>query len=374
MRLIRKHVLRTFLVPWVYCLLAFMVVYVIYDLFDHLEDFVDAKAPLRRVLLYYAWLMPSVAWIILPVSLLLATLYALYQLTKNNEITAMKASGISLPRVVAPIVGLGVLASLAVAAVEQSLAPSAAQWTQTYLRSLDKRGKVSANVRQDLAFYVPLARHHWRIRLMDIRTTEMEGVTIEVLRPSGPKEREIRAESATWTNRAWRLEDVEVRHFNEEGFPAPRHDVDGTRLPTIEQLDEVVLDTAEFPEVPEDFLNTIKDSEHLSSWEMIRYLRDHPGVTSKTRAKYLTNSHVKLATPWACLVVIILGIPFGNTTARKGAMFGVILCLSLFFGYYVLIILFKIFGHREFLHPALAAWTPNLVMGAIGLIQLRRMT
>ena len=65
MRIIRNHVLRTFRAPWLYCLTAFLFIYVIYDLFDHLENFVDAKAPLPRVALYYAWLMPSVAWIIL---------------------------------------------------------------------------------------------------------------------------------------------------------------------------------------------------------------------------------------------------------------------------------------------------------------------
>jgi lipopolysaccharide export system permease protein len=374
MRLLRRYILTSFLAPWLYCLAAFIMVYVVYDLIDHLDKFVDAKAPLGRVLMYYAWLLPSVAWIIIPISLLLATLYSLYQLTKNNEITALKASGISLPRIVRPILGVGLVTSLAVLVLEQTVGPVASQWTESYLRSLDKRGKVSANQKFDLPYFSPLLRHNWRIRVMDIKTYDMESVTIEVFRSSNKKEREIRADKVSWTDKAWHLSGVEVRYFDEEGFPSPRFDAEGNRLPQIESLDTVILSKADFPEQPSDILNTFTKPELLSSFDMITYLRAHPGVSGKTRAVYLTNSHFKFATPWACLVVIILGIPFGNTTARKGAMVGVILCLAMFFGYYVMIIVCKILGHRQVLQPALAAWAPNAVMAALGAIQFRRLT
>lgn len=372
MRIIRKHVLRTFWVPWLYCLFAFVFIYVIYDLFDHLENFVDAKAPISRVALYYAWLMPSVAWIILPVSLLLATLYALYQLTRHNEITALKASGVSLMRVVTPMLAFGAACSLALLVVEQTVSPLASQWTDAYLKSLDRRGKITTNQRVDVPYFSP-QRHNWRIRVMDLKTFSMEGVVIEILRPNNRKEREIRAEFSEWKDRRWNLTGVEVRHFDEEGLPAPRYDADGQRLPQIERLDTVVLNPADFPEEPSDILNTFTKPEHLSSWAMLDYLRAHPGLTNRTRAEYLTNIHFKISNPWACLVVILLGIPFGNSTARKGAMVGVVLCLALFFGYYILIILFKILGQKQMLHPALAAWIPNAVMALAGMVQMKRL-
>jgi lipopolysaccharide export system permease protein len=372
MRILRRHILRTFRTPWIYILLAFVFIYVIYDLFDHLSDFVNAKAPLTRVALYYAWLMPSVAWILLPVSLMLATLYALFQLTRNNEITALKASGISLTRAVSPLLAVGVGASLVLAVIEQTVAPRAAQWTDNYLRSLDQRGRITANQKVDVPYFSPRLRHNWRIRMMDVKTFDLEGVVIEVLRPSNLKEREIRAERAAWRDRQWHLSEVEVRHFDAEGLPSPRYDAEGNRLPQTERMETLTLGRPEFPERPEDILNTFTKAEHLSSWAMLEYLRQHPGVTNRTRAEYLTNLHFKLATPWACLVVVLLGIPFGNATARKGAMIGVVLCLSLFFSYYILIIFCKILGHRQALHPALAAWAPNLLLGALGIWQIRR--
>ena len=98
MKLVDKYLLRSLAVPLVYCLLGFCLIYVIYDLFDNLPDFIDAATPLPEVLRFYALLMPSVLIIIAPISLLLAVLYSLSSLTKNNELTAMRAMPPSLVR------------------------------------------------------------------------------------------------------------------------------------------------------------------------------------------------------------------------------------------------------------------------------------
>ena len=75
MKIIDRYLLRTFLVPFFYCLTAFMMIYVIFDLFDNLNDFVEGKTPLLLVVKYYLILFPSVMIRIVPISLLLAVLY-----------------------------------------------------------------------------------------------------------------------------------------------------------------------------------------------------------------------------------------------------------------------------------------------------------
>ena len=93
MKLLDKYLLREYLVPVAYCLSAFGMVFVIYDLFDHLARFMDAKTPWTSSGLYYLCMLAQSIEFLVPASLLLATLYTLWHLARNNEITAMRACG-----------------------------------------------------------------------------------------------------------------------------------------------------------------------------------------------------------------------------------------------------------------------------------------
>ena len=114
MKLIDKYLLRNLMVPLGYCLAAFALIYVVFDLFDNMSDFIDAKTPLASVLQFYSLLMPSVLIFIAPVSLFLAVLYSLSHLTKNNELTAMRSCGVSLLRLMTPMIAVGLIASVIV--------------------------------------------------------------------------------------------------------------------------------------------------------------------------------------------------------------------------------------------------------------------
>ena len=117
MKIIDKYLLRTFMVPLVYCLVGFSMIFVIFDLFDHFSDFMEAKTSLLDILKYYLFILPSILSYIVPISLLLSVLYALSTLTRSNELTAMRASGVSLYRLMLPFMTMGLLFALAVLTV-----------------------------------------------------------------------------------------------------------------------------------------------------------------------------------------------------------------------------------------------------------------
>ncbi len=102
MKLLDKYLLRQLLVPLAYCLLTFSMVFIIADLFEHLSDFIEAKTSFLQVVRYYLFILPSYMVFIAPISLLLGILYSLWQLSKNNELTAMRASGASFYRLMVP--------------------------------------------------------------------------------------------------------------------------------------------------------------------------------------------------------------------------------------------------------------------------------
>src|ERR1051326_158733 len=112
MRILERYLLREFLIPLAYCIFAFMLIMVVYDLFDNLPDFIQWRTPLSDVTWYYLTKTPGNVALTLPMAMLLALLYCLAMFAKNNELIAMRASGLSLRRLMLPYVAVGVGGSI----------------------------------------------------------------------------------------------------------------------------------------------------------------------------------------------------------------------------------------------------------------------
>ena len=361
MKLIDKYLLKTLMVPLTYCLLAFAMIYVIYDLFDNLEDFIKGQTPLLDVVKFYVFLMPSVINIIAPVSLLLSVLYSLSSLTRSNELTAMRASGLSLYRLVTPMIMVGLTATILVALIHETLGPWSAYWTRQFILMQRSANSVPVHLAFNLAFKNEVDRRIWMIGTFDTKTFLMEDVNVLQQREDGSDAAKIRAKSGHWLDDRWWFEEISTQTYTPEGNP--------TGAAKIELRSEM----NEFRETPKDFINEIKDPEYLSSREILTFLRTHRHISRDTKARIKVNLHNRLAMPWTCLIVTLLGIPFGAKTGRKGAFLGVVLALSSFFGFYFLVNLGLAFGKKQILAPWVAGWMPNIVFLIIGLILVYRM-
>src|SRR5688572_4408672 len=102
MRLLDRYLLRELLMPFAYCLGGFLLVWISSDLFDKIGDFQEARLTALDIAEYYVVKSPELLAIVLPVALLLGLLYALTQHARHNEITAMRAAGVSLWRLALP--------------------------------------------------------------------------------------------------------------------------------------------------------------------------------------------------------------------------------------------------------------------------------
>lgn len=360
MKLIDKYLLRSFFVPLIYCLLAFTIVIVVFDLFDNLPDFIEGKTPLPDVLRFYAFLMPSMGIIIVPVSLFLACLYSLSHLTKNNELTAMRACGVSLYRLMMPFVVLGVIASLLVSFVHETLAPWSSYWTDQFVHLQRSHGQLSVYVARMLGFVNEAAGRDWIVDEFDTRTFEMSNATVTQQAADGTSER-IQARKAYWMDGRWWFVELIIQKFDRDSNPMGP--------PKFQAHREMV----ELTEVPEDFINEIKDPEFLSSVEILKFLKTHRNLSKDTIARVRVDLHNRLAMPWTCLIVMLIGIPFGAQTGRRGAFLGALLAIGLFFGFYVLINFAIALGKKEVIAPWLAGWTPNIFFLALGYILIHRM-
>ncbi|MGA1193782.1 MAG: LptF/LptG family permease [Kiritimatiellia bacterium] len=359
MKLIDRYLLKSFLVPLFYCLAAFTLVYVIFDLFDNLSDFIDGKTPVSRVSFYYAALLPTVLVYIVPVSLLLAVLASLSSLTKNNELTAMRASGVSLMRLMLPYVLVGLMASLIVLFVNESIGPTASYWCKKFI-SEQKQANPDAVHTAEIAMNKETAGRIWYIREYDTRSNRMRGIEVTQRREDGSEEYKMQASEGQWLDGYWVFTDLNQQFYDLYGNPRG--------LPKMFQTREMY----EYTEKPVDFLSEVKPPEFMSSAELIRYIRMNESAQPEATGRRMVDLHFRLAQPWTCFVVTLLGIPFGNQTGRKGALRGFILSLGLFFGYYA-VVNFGLFLGKDGALPAwIAGWLPHILFLPLGLFLVYR--
>ncbi|MDZ4198233.1 MAG: LptF/LptG family permease, partial [Kiritimatiellia bacterium] len=325
MRILDKYLLRSLAIPLGCCLAAFTMVYVIFDLFNHMDEFIKGGVGLGQILEFYVWTIPPALIFICPISMLLAVLYCLLQLTKNSELTAMRACGVSLYRLTLPFLGVGFLLSVLTAVVNEKIAPQAAYRTHQFIRAQKVEDKRLARMAPNLAFRNEPQNRTWMIRHFDTQNHDLFDIEIVEFTPEGHDARKITARRGTWKDRRWWFSQVVIQEYDEYGS-----------LRGVAQR-ERQMEMTNLTETPDDFLNVVKDPRYLSAKDMIRFRETHPSLSPDAIARLEVDYHNRLATPWMTLIVTLLGIPFGHQTARKGALVGILLAMALFFGFYILV-------------------------------------
>jgi len=362
-KLIDKYIAKTVLTALVYVLSAFIMFFIIMDLFENLGDFLDNETPPHLIVQYYIFLVPATLVYNAPISMLLAVLYGLYNLTHSNELTAMRASGISLFRTICPILIIGTFLSIFVLIVNEAVGPSSRYFGYLFLS--EQTGKANEEMSSHIGYGVPfrngVEKRSWQIDEFNSKTLEMKGVVLTQEHENGFNLWKIEAKTAQWLDGVWWFYDISKQSYSKKGHP--------TGFPKITRKQEML----DLNETPYDFLNIIKKPEFLSAYQLKKYIQNSEGISDKKFARLNTDFHFRLALPFACIIVTLLGVPFGYTTARKGVLLGMIICFSLVFSYFCLVNLFLAMGKFQSMSSVLAGWLPNILFLGLGIELIRRM-
>lgn len=366
MRLLDRYLLRQLLGPFLYCLFAFSMMVVVYDLFDHFAEILKAKPDVALVARYYVGvLLPSLDFL-LPACLLLASLYALWQLTRSNELIAMRCSGISFLRIMLSFASVGLVVSILSAVVGETLTPQATRWSDEFYRN--KFHVREKNIQENRPYYNIRANRQWVIGELDLKQpSRMKNVQVIQERPDETRIREYLAERAEWLDGEWWFYGVREQAFNTEGNP-----VGSSRV-----LDPDAGKAIQMPfltERPDDIANDIMAWEYSNSRDLRRFIRLTKGNTSASaRAEKRTKFYQRLAMPWACLVVTLFGIPAGTRNARQGALTGIFVAIGFFLCFYAVTQVGLFLAMKQVLPPWLGAWMANIAFLAAGIYMLIRL-
>ncbi len=366
MRLLDRYLLRELLIPLGFCLCGFLIFWISADLFVTLGDFQKRGLGLRDIMEYYLVTTPGFLVVVLPIALLLATLYALTNHARHNEITAIRAAGVSLWRLAMPYLGVGFVASLLLLAINEFWAPQSAEAAAAILERhlpVNMRTAGSKEVR-NLCFNNSRDGRVWRIGIYN-------PITGEMIRPyviwTGKEGSDwIEADRAVPMSQGWRF--YNVRGFRENP---------GINNVPVPLLRTNILTLNGFSETREEINSEIKISSTMSFraarsadvpiLELINYLRLHPKPSPSDGAWLYTKLQGRLAAPWTCMVVILIALPFGAVTGRRNVFVGVAASIILLFAYFVLQQAGLALGTGGRIDPWVAAWFPNLFFSLTGL-------
>lgn len=366
MRLLDRYLLRELLVPFGYCLIGFLVFWISSDAFAQLADFQKQRLKFGDVIEYYFVRVPEMMVTVLPVAFLLALLYALTNHARHHELTAIRAAGVGLARLAAPYFALGFVLSLLVFVINERWAPQSLEAAaEIFTRHQPvKAGAAPRDWEPKLGFQNFRDRRSWFIENYNFVTAEMIRTHIVWARPDGSK-MEILAERGHYAGQAWVFTNVTVLEYAAE--PGS--------VPTQSQTPSIAMPV--FTETPEQIRSEIKVNKltdlrsirkvHLSIQEILDYKRLHPGDDRKS-AMLDTKLHGRLAAPWTCLVVVFIALPFGAVSGRRNVAVGVASSIIICFAYFVLQQLALALGTGGHVPPWVAAWAPNGLFAALGIV------
>jgi LPS export ABC transporter permease LptG/LPS export ABC transporter permease LptF len=351
------YVSRGFLFYFLWSFLACGTLFVLLTLFDLLDDIIRNKVPLLLVLDYLTFLTPEIVKLVIPMSLLLAILIHFGILEKNSEITAIKAGGWSLHRIAIPVFLIGALFCVALFFVQDYVAPYA-NVRQDSLRDLIKGKPPRTTMRLQRKWIFGESGRIYNYEYFDRNQDSFVDLNIyDVDLHSVRILRRIHAARARIDRQgSWRLEDGWVRDYRsqENGFRRIRSEV------------------FRFPEKAAYFKKEIfqpNESSKMTFNELknyIQYLRK----SGYNATELQVELHKKISFPLSCLVMALLGVPFSFSTGKKGAFFGIGISIAIAMSYWGVSGVFETMGAYGFLVPFLAAWAPNILFGAAGLVFL----
>jgi lipopolysaccharide export system permease protein len=347
MKIIDRYVAREMIGPFIIGILGFILVLAVDLLFTMADLIINKGVPLGAVMKLLVYKLPSLLVLTLPVSTLFGTAMALGRLSKDNEIVAMRTSGVTLFRIARPIIFIGIVVSVLSYVNNEKIVPHANKVSTHIIRQIIYKRPLP-EVQQNVFFKDAHNRHYYAGRV-DMEKKTMQNIMVyEITRERFP--RVIVAESGTFKGRVWDLKTGVIHKYDDKGFINYEATFDDMRL----NVSEDVMQFSGQKTAQE------MDSNELTS--MIKMM-DKGGVSTYALR---TELLMKYSVPLTCFVFALIGIPFSLPSPRSGRTWGMIVTIVFMFTFYVFASVFRSLGKGGIVPPSVAAFTPQVTFTLIG--------
>jgi LPS export ABC transporter permease LptG/LPS export ABC transporter permease LptF len=361
------YVLRSFVSYLLLILSSLLVLFLVFTYFELLSDIVRKKIPLLTQLEYLLNFVPSVLYQVTPLAVLLTVLIMFGLMQKSNEITAMKATGVSIYRTVIPILIIATTLAGGLFVLDQWYLPYANKRVET-LRNLIKGKPAQTYLRPDRKWIFGESkkksdgtvenRKIYYYEAFDPDRNTFGSISVFELNPhSFQMIKRVYAARARWAEhlQKWTFENGWQRSWSNSQGADPHEDLRRFDVSTFAELNEP----------PTYFKKEVLQSSEMNYDELQRYIYDlQQGGFDVVRLRVQLQK--KLAFPLITLVMAVLAVPFALSGGRRGALSGIVVALVIGVTYVLTSSLFEAMGNVSQLPPLIAAWSPDLIFGLAG--------
>lgn len=358
MRILTRYLTKEALGPFIFGVMGFAACqagFLMISLAS--QPLMDGETVLRLTALQF----PRHLSLSMPMGIVLGTILALGRLSSHSEVIAMRAGGLSGFRLVLPFVLLGLVASFVDLYLAEVVAPGA---NREYRRvEARAKGQDIKGVLVNETLPPELDRQGRLKRLVffgrfDLNTLRLQDVYIHEY-AEGVQKSSIWADEMNWDGAAWRFKNGEIKFFHPNGSVS-RLTITGGRTKYEPLLPK-----------PKDISSAAADPFQMTWREYRSFITERARAGLDTRY-YLVELYSRLALPFACLALTMVGAPLGIQTRRAGSAMSFGLAILLIFAYFFLLSLMMILGRAGILPPVLAGWAANVILFGIGVFLLRR--
>ena len=351
--LLDDYVLRDFFVYLGMILSTLLILMLVFTLFELLNDIQRNGVALWVVGEYLLTVSPYFLYNTTQYGVLLAVLITFGLMERSNEVTAIKATGISIYRVIVPVLVIAMVLAASLFFFDQFYLPHANK-RQDALRNQIKGKPAQTYLRPDRKWIFGQHSDIYYYQFFDADRDQFANISVFQFAPkSFSITHRVYAERAHWS-------DVTQRWIFEQGW---ERDLRGEAIANYRQFD--VTTFPHFSEPPTYFKKEVKQSSEMSYEELRRYIHDlQQSGFDVVRLKVQLQR--KFAFPVVTLVMAVLAIPFSLSAGKRGAITGVAIAVGIAVVYETTSHLFEAMGNLSQLPPALAAWSPDLIFALVG--------
>lgn len=356
MKLLEKYIARQFLSTYVFASISFTALFLLINLIENLDEFIDNTPPLQELLHYYLSLVPETILLTSPISSLLAALFVTGRLSASSELPAMKAAGAALHQIIRPFALTALLLSMLNILNAGWISPKAAAcknrfeaaWFNKKFDDLLDDGNIRI-----------LESRNRILSIGALDKTTLRGMDVSLETFDGPV-MTGRIDAATIAYDAaldrWIFSRTQTRTFSDTSFTF--HENPGR-------------DTLKLALNASSFTDLTARPDEMDLFQHLRYIEEKKNAGFSNLGRAIVKFHSKIALPAATLIIIFIGVPLSARKKRSGLALETGISLFIGFIYLGLEKTLSTIGYRNIMDPALAAWLPNLLFLAIGALIYR---
>ncbi|MCF7814083.1 MAG: LptF/LptG family permease [Candidatus Cloacimonetes bacterium] len=354
MRILDKYILREYIKIFLIIVFAFSVLFLVIDVSDRLPRLLRKDAQMNDLIIYFLLRIPYLIILTSPVMVLLSGLFLMDSLSKFNESIAIRAAGISIFRMVTPLIWYGFIFSIVVMILGETVLPKAEEYRQFVYTEKIKNMKVEDKKLRSNIHYLGSDNNLYYIGFFDGYRNLLRTIDITTYEPgTGMVKKKITAADAKWKDDKWHFKNCNIRYYS-QGV-----------LDSLQFFNSTVI--KEVDVTPVDFIKSAKKPMSMNFFELRNYIGRLKKVGEKF-TKEMTELNLKVSFPFANLIILLFSVPLVSTSSRsrsRGLVFGMGLLVC--FLYLSALRICQSLGYNGVLSPLMAAWFPNLIFAIIGI-------